>query len=363
MTHTKVRRDDTAGLIAGVFGCLLALLGIFTFGLLFIPLAAICALSGFFRGIAGGSGVGIGTSLLAGVLCVIGFIVSPSLWILAAALFVRLPSSQSNPAYTPAQPPAAVAVAPPQAAEALVTKDNETAATSEQSPRSSPDVSAAQVVPAAPAPTLYRVLDSTFGCSSPDTTRRLEGYPQPISPYYLTQQGCAVVTPASRWAAVSLNGDIALMDYRGTDGRVARFYIPTNTLYDDVGRHPRSLDTAPSRPPDFPAPVPNSTPRQANSGSDGSEPQSGPFSSGLKDRASWEGWVSGLQGDYRDGVLYWAANRSVRGALPCSRADTGRSQAWLSGCQEAAQRLAASDAERKSDPVYRAGWNSWTAEP
>ena len=40
-----VRHPGSAGLATGIFGCLLGLLGIFTIGIVFVPLAAVCALS------------------------------------------------------------------------------------------------------------------------------------------------------------------------------------------------------------------------------------------------------------------------------------------------------------------------------
>jgi hypothetical protein len=79
------RQTPNQGVLAGVLGCVLGVLGIFTWGIIFVPLAAICSLVGLIRGAGGLSIAGIGCSLLGGVLTVWGFVVSPSLWILLGA--------------------------------------------------------------------------------------------------------------------------------------------------------------------------------------------------------------------------------------------------------------------------------------
>ena len=112
-----VQQRVRPGLIAGIFGCAFGLLGIFSWGLIFVPLAALCAAIGLFRGIAGRSGVGIGTSILASVLTVWGFIFSPSLWLIFGGTFLahqiqNAPSPQANPQTTltrPTEDPGAIA--------------------------------------------------------------------------------------------------------------------------------------------------------------------------------------------------------------------------------------------------------------
>jgi len=81
------------GVLAGVLGCAFGVLGIFTLGIVFVPLAALCSVIGLLRGLSGRSGAGIGVSLLGGFLTVMGFIFSPSLWLVTSGLFV---ASQSN---------------------------------------------------------------------------------------------------------------------------------------------------------------------------------------------------------------------------------------------------------------------------
>ena len=80
-----VERRGSPGVVAGLLGCVFGILGIFTLGFVFVPLAAVCSLIGLLRGLMGMSGAGIGLSVLGMVLTIVGFIFSPSLWLLFAA--------------------------------------------------------------------------------------------------------------------------------------------------------------------------------------------------------------------------------------------------------------------------------------
>lgn len=82
MEKIIVQNRGSPGLLAGIFGCVLGILGIFSWGLIFVPLALLCSIVGFIRGVSGPSASGIGTSALAAALSGIGFMVSPSLWAL-----------------------------------------------------------------------------------------------------------------------------------------------------------------------------------------------------------------------------------------------------------------------------------------
>ena len=79
-------RDGNPGAIAGTFGCVFGILGVFTVGLLFVPLAALCSIVGLLRGIEGRSAAGIGISLLGAILTIAAIVSSPSLWLLLAAM-------------------------------------------------------------------------------------------------------------------------------------------------------------------------------------------------------------------------------------------------------------------------------------
>jgi len=81
------------------------------------------------------------------------------------------------------------------------------------------------------------------------------------------------------------------------------------------------------------------------------------FEQGRADRRTWELWGKSLTGQYKEGVAYWAGQRSL--ATPGSCFDTNHQSRgdFTVGCLEAQRRLAASDVSRKTNPEYRAGWN------
>jgi hypothetical protein len=87
------RRGQGDGILAGVFACLFGILGIFTLGLVFVPLAALCSVIGMLRGLVGRSISGFSISLMGAFLAFIGVLVSPSLWLVVAGL---LAASQST---------------------------------------------------------------------------------------------------------------------------------------------------------------------------------------------------------------------------------------------------------------------------
>jgi hypothetical protein len=90
----RKRRSSSEGLLAGVFGCIFGVLGIFTLGLVFVPLAAVCSGIGLLFGLVGRSGSGFGVSLIGCLLTATGAALSPSVWVLLGGLFV---ASQVQP--------------------------------------------------------------------------------------------------------------------------------------------------------------------------------------------------------------------------------------------------------------------------
>jgi len=84
------------------------------------------------------------------------------------------------------------------------------------------------------------------------------------------------------------------------------------------------------------------------------------FHKGLVERSAWEAWDASLTGDTRAGADYWASHRSIANPGTCA-APTGISPtpAWTAGCLESKARLDPNDIQRKSDPNYRRGWNSY----
>lgn len=70
------------GMTAGIIACVLAVLGIFLFGVVFIPLAIIVALIGTIIAIKNKNLSGIGVNILAWILILVGIITSPAIWVL-----------------------------------------------------------------------------------------------------------------------------------------------------------------------------------------------------------------------------------------------------------------------------------------
>jgi hypothetical protein len=89
-------------MILGLLGSLLGVLGIFTLGLIFVPLAILFSLFGLARGLLGRSTAGTGFSIVGIVLSAIGFFSSPSLLLLAGGLLVA--SHTNNASSTDARP-------------------------------------------------------------------------------------------------------------------------------------------------------------------------------------------------------------------------------------------------------------------
>jgi hypothetical protein len=80
---------------------------------------------------------------------------------------------------------------------------------------------------------------------------------------------------------------------------------------------------------------------------------------GQQDRGSWEQWFNNLQGDYKTGAFFWASQRSLPKPGSCSQMNSD----FYAGCTAAKTRLASTDVLRKSEPDYKAGWNTWTVNP
>ncbi|MEL0638241.1 MULTISPECIES: hypothetical protein [Marinomonas] len=72
-------RANNAGSTAGIIACVLAVFGIFTLSVVFVPLAIIFAIFGTLAAILQMNGSGIGVNLLAWILVIAGIVTSPAL--------------------------------------------------------------------------------------------------------------------------------------------------------------------------------------------------------------------------------------------------------------------------------------------
>jgi hypothetical protein len=90
------------------------------------------------------------------------------------------------------------------------------------------------------------------------------------------------------------------------------------------------------------------------------------YRQGATDWQSYKAWSDAQTGDRRAGVNYWAANRNVRGHLPCNEEaeqysySAAAKMIFAAGCEDAKRRLDPIDA-RRTDTQYRAGFNDEAA--
>jgi hypothetical protein len=90
--RTAQRRNH--GVVAGILACVFAVLGIFTLGILFVPIAAFCGAVGLLRGAIAFNLSGLAVSALGILLSVVGVATSPSLLL---ALGFVLASNSKQP--------------------------------------------------------------------------------------------------------------------------------------------------------------------------------------------------------------------------------------------------------------------------
>ena len=86
--------------------------------------------------------------------------------------------------------------------------------------------------------------------------------------------------------------------------------------------------------------------------------QSPSFASGLSDRGSLQTWIESLGPEARAGADYWSGQRSL--STPGSCFSPARSAQFSNGCTAAQARFGPTDARRRADSDYRAGWNSYS---
>jgi len=81
-----VVKSKRTGVIPGIIAGVLALLGIFSVGLVFVPLAILVALIGSIVAIKNFNIGGVGVNILSWVLIVVGIAVSPGIWVALALI-------------------------------------------------------------------------------------------------------------------------------------------------------------------------------------------------------------------------------------------------------------------------------------
>ncbi len=106
--RTKIvyRTPSSAGLMSGLFGSVFAILGIFTLGLVFLPFAVLFSFVSIIRSISGFSASGFCAAIASSILTFIGFVVSPTTWlVLIGLLGLAMTNSAGPPASNPPSQP------------------------------------------------------------------------------------------------------------------------------------------------------------------------------------------------------------------------------------------------------------------
>jgi len=103
----------------------------------------------------------------------------------------------------------------------------------------------------------------------------------------------------------------------------------------------------------------------ANPYSSNREPETEAYRQGAADRRAWETWFNQLTRDFRAGAEYWSGQRSLPKPGSCYGPAGQNLGDWTAGCIAAKRFLDPTDIHRRSEPDYRAGWNSYSpnAEP
>ncbi len=81
-TTIQNNKDEKQGQTAAILGIVFGLISIFVLGMLFVPLATVCAGIGLYRSIRHKYMPAIGMSVLAFILTLVGLFTSPSLLLL-----------------------------------------------------------------------------------------------------------------------------------------------------------------------------------------------------------------------------------------------------------------------------------------
>lgn len=74
-------------MVAAIFGCIFGILGIYTIGAVFVPLSALCSIVAFLTGAIQMRAAVILMAVVSSCVTIAAFIVSPSAWLLFAAIF------------------------------------------------------------------------------------------------------------------------------------------------------------------------------------------------------------------------------------------------------------------------------------
>ena len=164
--------------------------------------------------------------------------------------------------------------------------------------------------------------------------------------------GKVVTTPADEIAWLTPE-DLAAMKVRLIPHEEASTYQPGSPL------RPGGVKPATARPVGPVPMAPVESEQTASARTMPALPPSQAFLDGRKARIDNDAWFNGLLNDYRAGAEWWAAARSQAAKTHANCENGwGTSSPWVQGCRAAQATLTPSDIRRRSEPEFRAGWNS-----
>jgi len=138
----------------------------------------------------------------------------------------------------------------------------------------------------------------------------------------------------------------------------------------DPMQPPPVTDVASAQPPsvsqDGVPPLPSPPPATTSNAGSGEVPTAVlSYYQGHADRVRLEKLDNSLQGAEKQGFVFWSAQRSLSNPMSCTDGanaafpnDPNDEATFVQGCQEGQVQLAPTDVRRKTDALYRAGWNA-----
>ncbi len=100
-------------------------------------------------------------------------------------------------------------------------------------------------------------------------------------------------------------------------------------------------------------------PGSSNALADDIKPALSSYDKGLADRVAWEAWFGAQMDGSKRGASFWAAQRSLPHPASCNTLSPASDE--VAACETARSMLSGMDAQRRSDPAYKAGFNSFVA--
>lgn len=204
------------------------------------------------------------------------------------------------------------------------------------------------------AQTEVHPLRQTVACATARATRALSNQTDPrrFDPdwvkYVINDGQCVTLLPSNYVDILDVEGDMTKVSVVST--------TDTRGLYVKSGDLESSSAVLTAPVPFMPEVRPSSL--EKSTFSEDNHLHTSSYEQGRSNRSEWENWFSRTSGSERSGAEFWASRRSLQHPPACNGSGHSGDSAYLAGCLEARRQLARSDILRKSDPLYRQGWNA-----